>query len=111
MNTKKLLLAFIFISISLTIFESCSKNPRNYVKVRNDYTETLYSVNINGHDFGTLEIGSTTDYELFEDISISFSSKTRRNVVVSYKGGVSEKGKHKWTLVIRESGLVDISED
>lgn len=108
---KKILLTFFFITLSLTILESCSKNPKNYVRVRNNYTETLFSVSINGHEYGTLEIGSTTDYTLFEDISISFSSKTRRNVVVSYKGGVSENGKHKWTVVIRESGLVDISED
>jgi hypothetical protein len=101
----------LLIVFSLLFFNNCSKKPKNFIKVANNYTETLLKVTLNSVDYGSVEIGRTTDYELIDDIGLTFTCVTPKGVRISYKGGVSDRGRHKWTLTVDVKGIVNFAEN
>jgi hypothetical protein len=104
-------LTLLFIVFSVLFFNDCSKKPKNFIKVANNYTETLLKVTLNSVDYGSVEIGRTTDYELIDDIGLTFTCVTPKGVRISYKGGVSDSGRHKWTLTVDVKGIVNFAEN
>lgn len=104
-------LTLLFIVFSVVFFNDCSKKPKNFIKVANNYTETLLKVTLNSVDYGSVEIGRTTDYELIDDIGLTFTCVTPKGVHISYKGGVSDSGRHKWTLTVDVKGIVNFAEN
>jgi hypothetical protein len=106
---KRSLLSTLFV-LMITLFGSCSKDE-NTIRFKNEYNLTIDNVQIGNAFFGSVSPGSITGYQSIEPGNFQISGKASNGAPLTGSGSISGKGTHKWTVTLRSSGSVGISED
>ena len=97
--------------ITLVLTVSCTKNNKYHIRARNNYSETLNNVNINTTSYGTVEIGSTTDYKTVENDAITITAISRSGIHLTLRDGVSGNRFAKWTVRFDITGIIHVEQD
>ena len=111
MKIQAILLLVILIS---TCFLGCSKKESNGVRVVNNYTITIYDVQIGSVQYGAINPGGTTDYVTFKDGSYNYSGNAGNGWSVTGTVTLPKKGlghKHEWSLTLGINGSVSFVHD
>jgi hypothetical protein len=102
---------FLGILVAVILLSNCAKSPNHSIRVKNSYNEAMQDVKVNSTSYGSVGVGSTTDYKPVSEGSFALSGSTVSGKILSGSGTVSGKGTHKWTVTITSAGGVTIVED
>ena len=107
----KKLISIIAILLAGILFYGCKKDPDHYIRINNQYPESIDNVIVGTAAFGSVKSGTITVYKHINDGVSSLSGTTTSGTTVSGIVSISGDGTHRWTLTIFSTGGVTIAED
>jgi len=102
-----IIIAFL-LAISLLAL-SCKKPAEHSVRVKNDSSLPLKTINIVGSVlvFTDIKVGTATDYKAIPEGKYTISG----DLTTDEPFDISGTGKHKWSIVIADGGSVSLVDD
>lgn len=107
----KKLISIIAILLAVVLFYGCKKDPDHYLRINNQYPESIDNVVVGTAGFGSVKTGTLTVYKHINEGVSSLSGTTSSGATVSGIVSISGDGTHRWTMTILPTGAVTIAED
>ncbi len=99
----------IYTTIILFLFISCEK-PEHKIRFKNDFTQVITSIAVGDATYGTVPIGSITEYKSIDKGKFSIDGRTASGIIAG-SSKVRGRGKHNWTVTLDASSKLSLKED
>lgn len=107
----KKIISIVAILVAAIVFSACKKDPDHYIRINNQYPETIDNVIVGTAAFGSIQSGTLTVYKHINEGTSTLSGTSTSGAKLSGVVSISGNGTHRWTLGITSSGAVTIAED
>ena len=81
------------------------------VRIKNIYSQTVFSCAIGSVSYGSVASGATTAYQSVAEGAITFTGMLVTGAPVNGSFTLSGSGAHQWTITIASPSAISIAED